>query len=389
MSDANQSDVQLNDAFKRLEAQVEENQSNPVKGKSSHSDTRSKPSSSGSISGVLGILFALIALGVASFSAYTSWQLQEQARLSTSSQQISELSGQVSDLGQQLDRSARNFEGVMSQIEATSAANDASLLAMEERVAGVVAELQQQLGTSSEDWLLAEAEYLLRLANQRVAMEDDAAGAIRLFQAADQIIREAEGVIGFELRKAIAKDIAALRGVSSADVQGIFVELGAVAEQIDRLEQKRLTYVAPVFDATDQVTAEQGAMGRILAFLSRIGSRLATLVDYRNDGESIKPILPPEEEYYLKQNLALKIQLAQLGLLRGNQEIYSQSLSDAVSWIDTNFNAESAITISARESLSRLAVIEISRNLPEVSGSLREIRKLMAQFHQAADRVEP
>ena len=392
MSDANQSDVQLNDAFKRLEAQVAENQSGSTRTRPSESSAsvNSVPSSGASISGIVGTILGLVALGVASFAAYNSWQVKEVLGQSNATAQISDLSGRLSQLTQQVNRSEGNFSGVVTQLEATSTANDAALLAIEERVSEVVAGLRQQLGTSSEDWLIAEAEYLLRLANQRVAMEDDAAGAIKLFEAADQIIREAEGVVAFELREAIAMDIAALRGVSNVDIQGIFVELGALAGQIDVLEQKRLQYVPPVIAEQNATESEQQSLtARALAFLVRIGDRLASLVDYRNDGESIKPIVPPEEEYYLKQNLALKIQLAQLGLLRGNQEIYEQSLLDAVEWVDQYFNSEASLTLSVRESLARLSGVDVSRNLPEVSGSLREIRKLMSQFHESADRAAP
>jgi uroporphyrin-3 C-methyltransferase len=384
VSDANQSDVQLNDAFKRLEAQVAENQSGSTRTRPSESSAsvNSVPSSGANISGIVGTILGLVALGVASFAAYNSWQVKEVLGQSNATAQISDLSGRLSQLTQQVNRSEGNFSGVVTQLEATSTANDAALLAIEERVSEVVAGLRQQLGTSSEDWLIAEAEYLLRLANQRVAMEDDAAGAIKLFEAADQIIREAEGIVAFELREAIAMDIAALRGVSNVDIQGIFVELGALAGQIDVLEQKRLQYVPPVIAEQNATESEQQSLtARALAFLVRIGDRLASLVDYRNDGESIKPILPPEEEYYLKKNLALKIQLAQLGLLRGNQEIYEQSLLDAVEWVDQYFNSEASLTLSVRESLARLSGVDVSRNLPEVSGSLREIRKLMSQFH--------
>jgi uroporphyrin-3 C-methyltransferase len=392
VSDANQSDVQLNDAFKRLEAQVAENQSGSTRTRPSESSAsvNSVPSSGANISGIVGTILGLVALGVASFAAYNSWQVKEVLGQSNATAQISDLSGRLSQLTQQVNRSEGNFSGVVTQLEATSTANDAALLAIEERVSEVVAGLRQQLGTSSEDWLIAEAEYLLRLANQRVAMEDDAAGAIKLFEAADQIIREAEGIVAFELREAIAMDIAALRGVSNVDIQGIFVELGALAGQIDVLEQKRLQYVPPVIAEQNATESEQQSLtARALAFLVRIGDQLASLVDYRNDGESIKPILPPEEEYYLKQNLALKIQLAQLGLLRGNQEIYEQSLLDAVEWVDQYFNSEASLTLSVRESLARLSGVDVSRNLPEVSGSLREIRKLMSQFHESADRAAP
>jgi uroporphyrin-3 C-methyltransferase len=391
VSDDKQSDVQLNEAFERLEAQVAENQNTSPEGSSGPAKGKRPEHQPGrmNISGVLGMLLGLIALGVASFAAFTVMQMQQQDQQATTTEQLSRVSEQLAQLKQQQNQAEQRFTTVRQELVATTNANDEALQAMESRVGGVVAELKQQLGTSSEDWLLAEAEYLLRLANQRVAMEDDAAGAIKLFQAADQIIREAEGVVAFDLRQAIANDIAALRSVSNADVQGIFVELGALAGQVDRLEQKRLEY-APT-EATKAVieNAEQNALDKILAFLSGIGARLATLVDYRDDGESIKPILPPEEEYYLKQNLTLKIQLAQLGLLQGNQAIYEQSLTDAISWVDQYFNPDASLTISIREGLTRLSNIEIGRNLPEVSGSLHEIRQLMNEFHKTPDRAAP
>ena len=391
MTDAKQSDVQLNEAFERLEAQVAENQSASSDGRTSAAKGKRPERQPGgaNISGVLGMLLGLIALGVASFAAYTVWQMQEQDQQAVTAQQLSRLSEQVVQLQLQQDRVEQGFVAAREELNATANANETALQAMEARVGGVVAELKQELGTSSEDWLLAEAEYLLRLANQRVAMEDDVAGAIKLFQAADQIIREAQGVVAFDLREAIADDIAALRSVSNADVQGIFVELGALARQVDRLQQKRLEYAPGKVELEVTDAAEQSTLDKILSFLGGIGARLATLVDYRNDGESIKPILPPEEEYYLKQNLTLKIQLAQLGLLQGNQAIYQQSLADAVDWVDLYFSSDASLTMSVREGLTRLSSIEINRNVPEVSGSLREIRQLMNEFHKAPDRAAP
>jgi uroporphyrin-3 C-methyltransferase len=412
-NEKNQKDIDLNDAFARLEKQVAENNdkepSAPTRSTSekpsssvdSNRSVKSSPpsgggsqtnnASSGSMSGVLGLLLALIALGVASYAAYTAWQLQqksvfEQTRQASSDEQYTALGADVLRLQGQLGTSEKRFSGVETELGRLASATENTVKQVESRVALAMLDLKQQLGTSSEDWLLAEAEYLLRLANQRVVMEDDVAGAIALFESADAIISEAQGVVAFDLRQSIANDIAALRSVSDADIQGIFVQLGAIANQVESFEQKYLQFESPVLVTATVADEGQTIASRALALLKRGVERIINLVDYRASGDVVRPILPPAEEYYLKQNLLLKIQLAQLGLLKGNQEIFSQSLADAVVWVDHYFDPDLASTKSARGTLARLSQAKISRDLPDVSGSLREIRKLMVRFHESEKR---
>jgi uroporphyrin-3 C-methyltransferase len=390
-------DVDLNDAFARLEKQVAENNEeaptdlSPGSSGSTKSKEGSRPAGSGSMSGIFALLLALIALGVASYGAFTAWQVQQKALLDQAQQasyteQISVLGVDVGLLRSQVGDSARRFGGVETELGRLSSATAATVEQVEARVALAMSSIEQQLGTSSEDWLLAEVEYLLRLANQRVAMEDDVAGAVALFESAEEIISEAQGVVAFDLRQSIANDIAALRAVSDADIQGIFVQLGAISGQVDSLEQKHLKFTSTASLAVVAAEEDQTVAARMLALLKRGVERVINLVDYRASGDVVRPILPPAEEYYLKQNLLLKIQLAQLGLLKGNQDIFAKSLSDAVVWMDLYFDPDLASTKSARDTLATLSQTKISRDLPDVSGSLREIRKLMVRFHESDQR---
>ncbi|MFN3239504.1 MAG: uroporphyrinogen-III C-methyltransferase [Pseudomonadales bacterium] len=395
-------DIELNEAFARLERQVAENQQAEQAAVKDQADPGGRPRSAraantasaqksggGVLSGI-ALLIALLALGAASYSTYTLW-LQQQNEAGQAQAQNA-LASEVASLTRQLNA----LEGQQGQGSAAIKAEVQSLLAeqqnavaqIESRVSSSVAELRSQIGTTAEDWLLAEAEYMLRLANQRVAMEDDVKGAIALFEAADEIIRDAEGVVAFDLREAIAADIAALKGVSAADVEGIFVQLGAVAGQVPLLQQKQLTFERDI--PTAHVSDESLSFTeRLMSLLTRFGAHVASLVDYRAKGEVITPILPPDEEYYLRQNLILKIQLAQLGLLRGNQAIYQQSLNDAAAAVDRHFDAEAALTQSVSATLMQLSALNIARDLPDVSASLREIRQLMARFHETNERSEP
>lgn len=397
-----QQDDELDDAFARLEKQVEENKqseqslsqspSESPKQPISRTAVKEPPRSGGGFLAVMSLLFAFVALGIGSYGAYSSWVLnQNVTALSQTSDLTQSLASQMSRVESQVTslqaNQASSNDSVQAELDAFSSQQLSEAKALEDRMVAGIAELRQEIGTTSEDWLLAEAEYLLRLANQRVLMEEDVSGAISLFEAADQIISEAQGVVAFSLREAIANDIAALRATSATDIDGIFVQLGAIARQIPQLKQKQLEFVMETSELTP-ASGDLTLMQQVQKIAVQLGVRLASLVDYRRDGEVVTPILPPGEEYYLKQNLLLKVQLGQLGLLRGNQQIFEQSLVDATSWVNQYFDSSDARTASVQAGLQKLSSMKVERSVPDVSTSLREIRKLMANFHQAEQRSD-
>jgi uroporphyrin-3 C-methyltransferase len=397
-----QQDDELDDAFARLEKQVEENKqseqslnqnpSESPKQPISRKVVKEPPRSGGGFLGVMSLLFAFVALGIGSYGAYSSWVLnQNVTALSQTTDLTQSLASQMSRVESQVTslqaNQASSNDSVQAELDAFSSQQLSEAKALEDRMVAGIAELRQEIGTTSEDWLLAEAEYLLRLANQRVLMEEDVSGAISLFEAADQIISEAEGVVAFSLREAIANDIAALRATSATDIDGIFVQLGAIARQIPQLKQKQLEFVMETSEPTP-ASGDLTFIQQVKKIAVQLGVRLASLVDYRREGEVVTPILPPGEEYYLKQNLLLKVQLGQLGLLRGNQQIFEQSLVDATSWVNQYFDSSDARTASVQAGLQKLSSMKVERDVPDVSTSLREIRKLMANFHQAEQRSD-
>jgi uroporphyrin-3 C-methyltransferase len=238
--------------------------------------------------------------------------------------------------------------------------------------------LKQSLGSSSQDWLLAEAEYLIRLANQRIKMEQDTLGALALLSAADEIVQDSGGVIAFDLRKSLAEDMALLRGVGNLDTDGIFVNIGALINQVSHLKQKSLRFTP--LEVERESEEPQSTVGKIMAFLSAAGVRLTSLVDYRNDGTMVTPILPPSEDYYLRQNLVMKMQHAQLALLRRKQSIFDSSLQDSLAWIEQYFDPQNGVTMAMVETLQSLQSATIEKEVPNISGSLIEMRKLMDGF---------
>lgn len=387
--------VELNEAFERLEKQQEENLRTESSGsearatpRAKRTEAQSRPASSGTglISG-LGIVLSLIALGVGSYAVFLLQTPVEDPAVARMDDRLAAMEQRVDANLNQMEDVYTRLDSITAALASTDPLTEEDLAAFKREVDASVMAIRDQMGTSSQDWLLAEVEYLLRLGAQRVIMEGDTRGALALFRAADDIVRDAEGIAAFELRRAIASDIAQLEAVANVDVDGIFVRLEALVGQVSRLLQKEQKFETTMITAEVPAPAPEAGVGaRILAFLGSAGDRLAGLVDYRSDGDRVAPILPPREEYYLRQNLVLKLQIAQLGLLRADNTVYTNSLTEAQGWLANYFDVDDPATIAMDRALGELAALDVQANMPEVTDSLLEVRKLLTRFHQEEKR---
>ena len=111
----------------------------------------------------------------------------------------------------------------------------ATVAALEAQVAEQRLEMARYSANDRDAWLLAEAQYLLRLANQRLIMAGDAVAAEALLGSADNILKQLDDVRLIEVRAAVAADLAAVRAMPRIDVEGIYLRLAALAEQAGKL----------------------------------------------------------------------------------------------------------------------------------------------------------
>ena len=236
--------------------------------------------------------------------------------------------------------------------------------------------MKTNLSTTREDWLFAEVEYLVRMANQRALMEEDESSALQLLIAADQIVRDVEGISAHDLRAALSNDIASLRTVSGTDIQGIYLKISALIRQVPNLRRE-----PPKFETSISVETEKPSPNSFLDYsiqlLTEIGGRLSSLIDFRQGAPEVKPILPPDQIYYLRQNLVLKLQIAQMALLEGQEGVYQVSLDEARIWLSDSFDDDKTRQ-SLIASLSELQAENIVGDLPDISASLDAVRDLSA-----------
>ncbi|MBV1878590.1 MAG: uroporphyrinogen-III C-methyltransferase [Pseudomonadales bacterium] len=364
---------------------AEENTTDDVSSRAQKKKNRQKTTAQASTkSATLATILALIALIVGIYSAVSIYQMPVDAMANTQLALETDMAELKSELQFFKDLLAVRDLEVKNAVDDLTKVQQVNTQALDKKLSQSLVDIRRTIGTSGQDWLLAEVEYLVRLGNQRVIMEADPQGAIALFEAADGIIRDAEGIIAFDLRQALANDIAVLNAVDTVDVEGVFVKLGALVPQIGELKQKSLQF-KPAALATP-LPADMDIVDATLFRFGQMFDRFFNLIDYRSGDEVIVPILPPEAEQYLRQNIVMKLQFAQLGMLKSNQQVFSQSLLESIQWIQRYFDPHDVRTKSVLASLASLQAVNVKQSLPDVTGSLSAVRQLLVKFHQQAAR---
>ena len=337
--------------------------------------------------GLLALLLALVALGS---SGYAAWQQFEQRQVLLKLDQVTQghtgqaraLEASASSQQQAMQGKIRQLEGRLSEL--SSALEEANTV-----VGSHSRRLLQLTATTTDDWRLAEVEYLLRLANQRLLTSQDVASAASLLRASDTILLELDDPRLYPVRAAIASDSAALAALGAHDPEGAFLAMSAVTAQIDTLP----LIDVPVFTTTDTTSAvTQSAevadtatlLDRAKRILSSSWQSLRAWVVIQQRGEQVKPLLPPEQQYYLRNNLRLMLGQAQLALLDGRQKAYRDSIHNALGWLAEYFPADAAAVQAVVDQLTALQAIDVELQVPDISASLLAIKAVIEEQHRLA-----
>ena len=87
------------------------------------------------------------------------------------------------------------------------------------------------------------------------------------------------------------------------------------------------------------------------------------------------PLLEPEQAYFLRENLKLRLLAARIALLQHDDSTYRTDLQLADRWLKRYFDTQDSATRFALETLRQLSSSAISIDIPDVSESLNAVSK--------------
>ncbi|WP_308364239.1 MULTISPECIES: uroporphyrinogen-III C-methyltransferase [unclassified Microbulbifer] len=240
-----------------------------------------------------------------------------------------------------------------------------------------------------QDWQLAEADYLLRLANQRLLMERDSRAALGLVEEADEILRDVNLPDLYGVRQQLASDLTALKLVENIDREGLYLRLRALEEQLMQVD------IRPEFDLAKQDAAEEEtpspAGGEKLPVWERSWQNFTQFMrnSYRIRDADIDPVLlSPQSEARFRQNLRLNMEQAELALLREDDTVYKDSLARARQLLLEYGTDNHRRQVLARE-LQELAQQPVTVELPSLSASQSALHNYIERLHKAAPQRPP
>ncbi|WP_323813249.1 uroporphyrinogen-III C-methyltransferase [Cellvibrio sp. NN19] len=323
--------------------------------------------------------FVVLIVAALFFGGFYSWQqTQSQQQL------IEELRAQVdqkiqeAEIRQQVMEDTLDKEFVEQQSAIQSSLND-----MAEQLDNNNARLLSLSSVNRDEWKLQEAQYLLRLADQRILLEKDSQNALALALSADDVLREIDQADLMGVRKLLAEEISVLKLVGVIDREGIYLRLSAVSNQIDAIP-----FITPL-GAQESLLEEEIVpenetfKQKMTRYFYGVLHKLGSYVRVRDHGKTINAVLPPSEQKYLQQNLRLMLEQAQVALLRNEEGIYQESLVKAQNWINQYYSLNEKAT-AVLEELQALQQEEVAPDLTNFSNSSAALAEYIAKREKMA-----
>jgi uroporphyrin-3 C-methyltransferase len=212
---------------------------------------------------------------------------------------------------------------------------------------------------SPNHWMASEADYLTRMAGRKLWLEADTKTAILLLKSADERISAMENPALLPLRKALSQDITGLQSVKNVDISTSILAIDAIISRLDSLP-----FNANKTLSTPQVTDNLELSDNLNDWQSNLAKSwqafTSSLVTIRKRTTDIEPLLAPEQQWYLVENIRNKLFQAQTALHQADNKSYHQALDFAAKWLAQYFDLQADSTQDVISSLEKLNELQVS-----------------------------
>lgn len=303
----------------------------------------------------LALLVAAAALGLSGWQWQQARQ-QQQAQLDVLERQAGQLDSANARLEQRLDGVPQGRDWDDAQ----------RLIAEMQRGQQALADRLKVLqGDGRDEWKLAEAQYLLRLASLRLLAVQDVTAARELLETVDGILKSMPDSGLYGVREQLASYQAELESLPELDRAGVFLRLGALRDQAETLA----ALPVPEFDPDEVSTEEEYAdrlqrrdrWDRVLMRLERY-----VRVDFQR-GKVITPLLDDAELQRVRRTLQLTLEQAQWAALRGEDAVYQASLTQAEKLLTQYFELENPKVQAMQAQLQALHERAVALSPPDLA----------------------
>jgi len=278
--------------------------------------------------------------------------------------------------------SEQRIEKLLSEQQAkTNQQVDVAVSELKKTSESRIEQLEQTIAAFKQnqpsDWLLHEAEYLLRIATRTLWLEQDNTAALALLSDAEERIKELNDPQYLAIRQLIRQDIATLTLLPSLDTEDVILTLLAMSKQLPQLSFAMAKIPDSQIAEADLELSENTSDWR--SNLAKTWQKfLKDFITVRRRTGDVEPLMSPQYQQNLKENLALKLQQAQWAASEQQSAIFMQTIEDIQQWLTQYFDLGHLETAKFYQAMQLLKNETISYDYPNQLVSLKAIRQVLA-----------
>lgn len=316
---------------------------------------------------LLALIVALCAAGLAALQWYQGRGADDALRREVA-QRLADMAAREQAAAVRADQSAaalREAEIKIGILESKLAESQSQQIALEA--------LYQELSRNRDEWAFAEIEQSVLLASQQLQVAANVRAALIGLENAEARLQRMEQPRYSALRRALVRDIERLKALPLADVHGSAGRIDDVIAAIDRLQ------LAMDARARADAPAAAPAAGELPAWermLREAWHELRQLVRVQRTGVEEAALLAPEQAFFLRENLKLRLLAARIALLSRDGRSYQADLRAASAALERHFDMRDAGVAATAATLRRLQAAPVEVALPDLAETLEALRRL-------------
>lgn len=298
-------------------------------------------------------------------------------------QEVAHRLGDIETASQAAGRAQGQFSAELRDLQAKLTLLETRIGESQSQQAALEA-LYSDLAPSRDEIALTEIEQVLVVASQQLMLAGNVQSALSALQLADARLQRLERPQFLPLRRALTRDIDRLKAMPFVDIAGIGLKLDqaqAVAATLPLAMDERLPAPAAAAPAVGEP-----AWRRVL---HDAWDEIRQLVRIEVTDRPAAPLLVPTQQYFLRENLKLRLLSARIALVNRDDSTFKADLAAADAWLKLYFDTRAKPVQALQATLKQLATTPMAGDLPDLAGSLEALRSLRLAQERAPVRAAP
>jgi uroporphyrin-3 C-methyltransferase len=275
----------------------------------------------------------------------------------------------------QLATDLRDAQAKITLLEARLAESQAEQAALEA--------LYRDLAPSRDEIAISEIEQVLLVASQQLQLAGNVPSALTALQLAEAKLQRLDRPQFVPLRRALARDMDRLKAVPYVDVVGMSLKLDQGLAAVDTLPLAMDERVPPPLPDKAAAPADDSPWRR---FLADLWGDAKQLIRIEVADRPAAPLVPMAQQYFLRENLKLRLLTARIALLARNDASFQADVSAVDVWLKQYFDTRAKPVQALQATVRQLAASPMPGETPDLTRSLEALRVLRLGQDRAPGR---